>query len=375
MTDAFLDAQRQQGDPLADEAIDRLLETEGADSAKALFNQLIGEIEMPEASFPPSMQDFFETTRQLPAEADWQKIRVAQDLFLDHGPKFLVFLYYKSLPQLYCCANGAEVLTRTGRLSRQGDDMEIFARRIAETGQFLMEVMQKGGLQPGGQGIQAIQKVRLIHASIRRFTGRQNWDGEALGVPVNQEDLAVTLMTFSVSMVDALRQFGVAVAPDREEAFYHCWKNIGLLLGCSPEMIPDDLASGRKLLEQILDRQAAPSEPGKLLTKALLNFADHTLKGRLKPVPPFLISELIGQERAQMLDIQPPAGCLGIWLPAFLSSLLQLGERLEDKFEGPMDLLIEELGRQTVKAMVGYFDKFEKRSFAVSGQMTRRWNM
>ena len=158
---------------------------------------------------PSATKDFLAATNVLPAWTDWNKVKLANDLFLDHGPKFLVFLYYRSLPILYSCANGAKVLVQTGRLSHQNDGHKIFARCIAETGQFMLEVMKPDSLKQGGTGIQAIQKIRLIHAAIRTFTPEEKWDATVLGVPINQEDLAITLMTFSVVMIDALERFGI----------------------------------------------------------------------------------------------------------------------------------------------------------------------
>ncbi|MCB0704740.1 MAG: DUF2236 domain-containing protein [Saprospiraceae bacterium] len=352
-----------------------MLSENGPEEARQFFNRLIREIELPESDFPISIRPFFEATRQLPDHADWHQIRIANALFLDHGPKFLVFLYYKSLPQLYTCAAGAEVLIRTGRLSRQGDDLEIFARRIAETGQFLMDVMSPDGLLPGGKGIQAIQKVRLIHASIRKFIGTPEWNTEMFGAPINQEDMALTLQTFCVSITDALAQFGITESPEKLEGFYKTWTYIGHLLGITPELVPPTASEGRKLLEEILTRKGAASEAGQLLTNALLKFANYTLKGRFEKVPPLLITHLIGKERSRMLGVYAPEGCLGVLLPEFISTLFRLGENLEDRFEGPKEILIEELGRQTMKAMLGYFDQVKGRKFVVADQFVSHWNL
>jgi len=92
----------------------------------------------------------------------------------------------------------------TGRLMEDRDRYERLARRIAETAFFLMEVMSKDGLvAPNGRGLQAIRRVRLIHAAVRKFIPPNRWD-DAWGKPLNQEDLTVTLMTFSITMIDAM---------------------------------------------------------------------------------------------------------------------------------------------------------------------------
>lgn len=96
----------------------------------------------------------------------------------------------------------------------------------------------------------------------------------------------MTLMTFSIAVADGLEQFGISERPERLEAYLHCWKGIGALLGIDERLLPADLASDRTLLEAILKRQAAPSEAGQLLTKALVEFAERTLPAeRLDDAP------------------------------------------------------------------------------------------
>lgn len=190
-TNAFLDRMRHTADPLADRAVAQLVEQKGREEAKRIFDLLIRRIELPEEELPGSLRGYWEATRQLPDWVDEGRVERAHALFLDHGTKLLLFLYYKSLPLLYCCKHGAQVLVQTSRLTHNSEDITIFTRRIAETGQFLIHVMTPGGLKPGGVGIQSIQKVRLIHAAIRHFILPQRWDAQQLGGPINQEDLAV----------------------------------------------------------------------------------------------------------------------------------------------------------------------------------------
>ncbi|MCR9054759.1 MAG: oxygenase MpaB family protein [Phaeodactylibacter xiamenensis] len=370
----FLDQMRQTADPLADQAVAHLVTTEGREAAQRLFDLLIRRIEMPLDELPPSLKDYWEATQQLPDWVDSRRVEAAHGLFRDHGPKFLLFLYYKSLPLLYCCKNGAQVLVQTSRLAHNREDITIFTRRIAETGQFLIDVMTDGGLQPGKTGIQSIQKVRLIHAAIRHFIPPERWDTERLGMPINQEDLAVTLMTFSVAVADGLEQFGIPEPTERLESYLHCWKGIGALLGIDERLLPTDLASARTLLETILKRQAAPSEAGQLLTKALVEFAERTLPAeRMDDAPQSLINYLIGRERAQMLGITPPAGCLPAAAPFFLKSLFRAGERLEDKIREPKSVFIDWFSMQMARRMVGYFDTYKQRHFEVPERMRQAW--
>ena len=364
LNDEFLDQCRLLGDLPADEALAALVAEKGEAEARRLFDLLIRRIEMPLDELPGSLRGFLASTDRLPDWADPHKVDLAHELFLDHGPKFLVFLYYKSLPLLYSCANGAQVLVRTSRLTNDTQDLTIFTRRIAETGQFLLEVMSRGNLQPGRPGIQAIQKVRLIHASIRRFLPKADWD-PAWGTPINQEDMAVTLMTFSISMIDALGQFDIPEREERLETFLHTWTAIGQLLGIREELLPRTLPEAQSLIDRILARQSKASEAGTLLTNALLDFAESVLPDRFDALPKHLMQHLIGPERAQMLGVSPANGCLAFLLPEALRTYFRISERLEDRIEQPLGVFLDLLARKTAEGMVGYFDKHKGRAFHI----------
>lgn len=373
-TDDLLNEKRQIADPLADSVVEKIVNEKGEKEAFHVFDVLIRNIEMPVDQLPNEVDDFIQATNQLPDWADLEKMKLARELFLDHGPKFLLFLFYKSLPLLYTDKKGAEVLVRTSRLTHNAEDITIFTRRIAETGQFMMDVMTEDGLNPGGRGIQSIQKVRLIHAAIRRFIKRSDWNTEDLGEPINQEDMALTLMTFSISPITALQQIGIDESNDMLEAYLHSWCAIGDVLGINRDLLPANLEEAQKLLDKILERQSSSSDAGKLLTKALVQFSRETFpRDRLDDAPVYIIRSLIGRKRADMLDIYPKYSILGIAVPLFLRKLFRLTERLENKIDGPVRLVIDRISENMVRAMVGYFDTYKGRKFSISNEMKSRW--
>lgn len=369
-----LDAFRQIGDPPADLAIERLVAQTGPEEARHLFDRLVRQIEMPLDELPDSLRDYWAATDRLPGQVDPEQMRLASAFFADHGPKFLIFLYFKSLPLLYTCANGAKVLVQTGRLTSRDTTADVFTRRIAETGQFLLTVMAPDALLPGGPGIRAIQKVRLIHAAIRFFIRqRGEWKQEEWGVPVNQEDMAATLMTFSVALTEALDQFGVAEQAVRREAYCYCWTAIGRLLGLREELLPANEAAGQALLQAVLRRQSAASEEGRMLTEALTGFIRSNFPREVQLAPEALMQHLLGPERLHLLGLQTPAGCLGIALPALIGNLFRLGERLEDRLQQPLAPFIETFSRHMMLRMVQYFDEHKQRRLALPEAFRQRW--
>ncbi|MCB0640440.1 MAG: DUF2236 domain-containing protein [Phaeodactylibacter sp.] len=372
-TNEFLRAQRQVADPLADETIRRLVEAEGPESARQLFDVLIRNIGLPLQQMPKSFLPFLEATRALPDSLDEQQLWLGSQFFLDHGPKLLVFLFYRSLPLLYAHAHGAQVLVQTGRLAHDGKDMQVFARRIAETGQFLMDVMIPGNLKPGAMGIQSIQKVRLIHASIRHFIPEAHWDTAQLGLPINQQDMASTLMTFSVAITDALEQFGIQESNERLAAYFNTWNAIGGLMGVNKGLIPDNLEEGRWLLEKNLELEGAPSEAGSLLTKALLDFSVEQLPNSVAKTPTALIQYLVGPEHSAQLGLLPVKGCLVRFIPGIIGSLFRVGERLEDLAGPSLVVWLDRFSRTLLGSMIGYFDEYKQRAFRIPMQLQARW--
>ena len=216
--DDRLDALRLEADLPADTLVGRMVAEEGEAAARELFDLLIRNIGLPLDNLPEYVHSFVEETSRLPEWADPAAIQHGQEAFLDFSVDFVVFLYYKSLPTCYACWRGAQVLHLTGRLDQGRGWPEIYARRVAETAQFVLDVMTPGNLAPGGRGIRTAQKVRLIHAAIRRFLPAGRWD-HTWGRPINQEDMALTLMTFSVSMLEGLAQARQPLPADRAEAY------------------------------------------------------------------------------------------------------------------------------------------------------------
>ena len=371
-TDQLLDSKRLIADSEADAVIAQLIAEKGKGEAKKLFDTLIREITLPVEKLPKVVRDFIESNSKLPHWIDKEKIQMAHDLFADHGPKFLIFLYYKSLPILYSCANGAEVLVQTGRLAHQQDTQQ-FTRRIAETGQFLIDVMNTGSLLETKKGIEASIKVRLIHAAIRSFIPAEKWDEQVLGKPINQEDLAITLMTFSIAILDGLDQFGIEEGDGKKEAYLHFWNVIGYFLGIEKDIFPNNIIEARFLLQKIIDRQSTPSDQGQILTRALLEFAHLLMPSKLlKNSPEVLMQFMLGEKLSSILKIEAPLGCLVSWLPDFLKKIFGLTERLEDRAE-PLRFLIDEISKTLALRMVEYFDTYKSRNFEIPNSLQSKW--
>jgi hypothetical protein len=62
-------------------------------------------------------------------------------------------------------------------------------------------------LRPWGAGWVSALNVRLLHAGVRsHLLHRVGWDTAALGVPINQEDMVVTQLAFSIVLLLGLER-------------------------------------------------------------------------------------------------------------------------------------------------------------------------
>src|SRR6476620_3363724 len=163
-TDALLEPMRNVGDPLADAVVAELFAKAEVSAVNELMKNLITN-EFPEpASLPASVRDYLEHTDQLPKWADRDLIERGEHVFWRYGPKLVLIFHCYALPFDYLGRHGVQVLALTTRL------LSNPMRRILEVSQFLVDIMQSGGLTaPDGRGRRAIQKVRLMHAAVRKL--------------------------------------------------------------------------------------------------------------------------------------------------------------------------------------------------------------
>lgn len=121
-------------------------------------------------------------------------------------------LIFRSLPVTYMAQKPANVLDLTKLLEKYAE------RRIIETAQFVFDTMEYGWYNPDKWGIRTIQRVRLMHASMRHLIMHSAhhdpkdlaypWQ-EGWGKPISQEDMLATLQTFSLEVIHVLERLGM----------------------------------------------------------------------------------------------------------------------------------------------------------------------
>ncbi len=302
-TDALLDRMRQLGDPVADRPVGAVLERGGVDAVRSIMQTLVRVDQPVPEQLPDEIRAYLVDTLPLPEWADARKVERGQQLFETWGLQIACCLFCASLPSSYAAAKGVKVLYLTARLDTDA------RRRVMETGQFLIDVGTVGGLDENGKGRRTIQRVRLMHAAVRHLIRARNeltpgmWHPD-WGTPINQEDLAGTLMAFSYVFSDPMRRLGVRVPAEDVDAYLHLWNVIGHLLGMRDELLVRDGADAAALVDAIRRRQFKESAEGQELTRALLDLMDElTPLHRFDDTIPPLVRHLIGDETADLLGV------------------------------------------------------------------------
>lgn len=242
---------------------------------------------------------FLESRAELPEWHDDELVRRGQLLFERWAPEIGLGLFVASLPAGYAAARGAAVLVGTGRLTNDPK------RRIFETAQFLVHLMEEGSLEPEGKAYVGARRIRLMHAAVRHLLKAQGWDAAVhKGEPVNQEDLLGTLWTFCLVTLDVLKIAGVKVAKEDAEAYVHLWQVAGHLMGIDPSLLPMSIDDARASFDLIRDRQYSPSEAGHELAVALERTISDLVPAHLvKHLVPAAIHHYAGARVATTLGI------------------------------------------------------------------------
>jgi hypothetical protein len=298
LTDTMLDAARMRGDALADQTVSAIFSGGNTAAVIQLLGSLVRDDQTPGA-LPPAVIEYLARTDETVARTR-ESAAAGERLFAEHGPEVMALLCCYSLPSSYAAKKGVQVLHRTAYLAKRPN------RRLFETAQFIVDVMSPGGLGPNGRGVRTAQKVRLMHATIRHLilTDTANpWVTTTLGVPINQEDLLGTLMTFSWLILDGLARLGVRLPPDQQQAYLDAWLAVGQLMGIEKELLPATVAEAKALTALIERRQVAESPEGRDMMAALLHMMQSNVPRAFHTVPGCLIREFLPPDVAGFLDV------------------------------------------------------------------------
>jgi hypothetical protein len=357
---------RQVGDPSADAVVEELARTQQIQGVSRILRHLVDNDQPVPEDLPASLGRWLETSGTAPSWADPVRLERGCTVVVEHGPQVCVALATASLVYCYAGYPGVKVLTFSRRLDHDA------VRRVGETAQFVLAVMAPGSMHPGGRGIRKIQKVRLLHAAIRHLVSTSGrWDAEVDGLPICQEDLAGTLMSFSWIVVDALRKLGVRVGSQEAEDYHYRWRVIGEMLGIDPAVIPTDLAGAQELTSAIARRNHRRSEEGIEMTRALFELHANSLPSGFAGAAPALTRYLLGDETCALVDLPRTRWDTGMRWQTSVGRALDRAQSAR----GPVGSLTKMVGagmlNQRVIEMAG--GRSASFSIPVPSELQRRW--
>jgi hypothetical protein len=247
-------------------------------------------------------------------------------------------------------------------------------RRLNETAQFHLDVMEAQGLDVGGRGLSAVRHVRLMHAAVRwliAHDARAEWN-PAWGLPINQEDLLETLLTFTEVVFEVFDKTGVDYEDADAEAYLHVWSYVGWLLGVHPDLLPLSREDTRALMPEVRRRQFAPSEAGAVLTAALLDQGRHVAPPGLKGLPASTIRFYVGDPTADLLSVPPANWTRHLFGPLARATRLL---SLERSRRPTLERLSSRMGLSMLELAVAADRGGARAPFSVPTDLAARWGV
>ncbi|GAA3657199.1 oxygenase MpaB family protein [Nonomuraea antimicrobica] len=380
---------RQQADPDVDKVVAEYVQAQPdgkgpLDLVKAVIAELAEakrEARAPSGRPPASeIFDAIDFAKELP---DWgddkELLATGQAVFADYGLYQSAALFCKCLPMAYVEVASAKVLAGVSNLATHS-----LTRRVAETGQMLVDVMglkATDSLRPGGPGHTTAIGLRILHSCVRALVHERyadRWDTGRHGPPVNQELLLATIFDFSVVTWEAMETMGVVLTEEQRTAHLYTWSVFGHLMGVDAcRDGPLTLADVRPVSER-LGRLYESSDEGRRLMARLLAEMEEFMHLGWRKLPRSLV-HWVFRDAAYGADRVPEL--LGVPRPAWWFTAIFAAARSAHRHSwlaGPVDGVIRWLmrraGRHIVVALIDRHSDGQA-AFRIPEELARAWRI
>eukprot|EP00931_Biecheleriopsis_adriatica_P041213 TRINITY_DN23586_c0_g1_i4.p1 TRINITY_DN23586_c0_g1~~TRINITY_DN23586_c0_g1_i4.p1 ORF type:complete len:416 (-),score=61.61 TRINITY_DN23586_c0_g1_i4:70-1317(-) len=207
---------------------------------------------------------FLEGAAVIPAWANREMVERGQRVHAVHLPFMGLSLFSGSL------VGGAQFVTAATVTALAGNITTDPLRRINETGLLLAALAFPGSLMDAGsEAHDSLTRVRLLHSALRHWLPRSGRlashrervpeqvyvEGE---VPINQQDLAITLGVFCYINLRSLRRMGILLSAWDIQCYVHMWRYAGHVLGILDELLPTTLEEQEEFMLCSMLHQGAP---------------------------------------------------------------------------------------------------------------------
>ena len=142
----------------------------------------------------------------------------------------------------------------------------------------------KDHVKPGSIGHRTLMEVRLTHSAVRQFLWNGGkWDESQYDQPINQEDMAGTVLGFDFMVSRGIERLGVNLSEEEKRLMHYFWRYAGYVLGVKEELLTETIEEQSVLALQLTTHLYNPTPDGEALAKALLH--------DMSKEPPFNLSE------------------------------------------------------------------------------------
>ena len=340
--DRFLDGLRRQGDPQADAAIARVVAEGQKDAVGGIFKALRANDSPLPPDTPQALKDFMTASAGLPPGIDVPRLKRGGEAFLRNGIPSVAVLLASSLPRGYAAPCLCNILSISRDLEGRPFD------RLMGVVQLLVNISDGDAFQPNGRAIITAQKLRLLHAGVRRLTHRLRPGYEhKYGTPVNHEDMLATIMGFSYLLIEGVGRLGLPLKTEEAEDLYYLWRVFALLMGIHPDGRPHDESYIPATLHEAAEFYASyvrrtntmphANPEGLVLTQDNLAMMTQMLPQPLRSLglrfaPRILMTDLLQPDEQARVGLTPLVGHGAI--KAILHLVLRVGRRAEHNHFG-----------------------------------------
>ncbi len=362
------DDLRMRSDPHVDVVVEQFWQQNAVAPEHRRFDTLMGELAKPDATMHPVIRSYLQKDLVAPAWADADRVHSGREFYRRLRLPINLALLVGSLPEAYAAAKGVRVLELVSNLVTDPK------RRIGQTAQFVHDMTLHDPLDPTSVATSSIKGVRLMHAAVRHMIevggyGFEDddsvrpaaWD-HTLGMPINQEDMLGTMLSFCVPPLDFATRCGFLIDRRAAEDYVHLWCVVGAMLGIEEHLLVDQrtddprtlsVAQAQGLAQVIRMRHHEASTGGQLLMLSLEQELQNHTPRPLRPVPGALIRAAIGDTIADGLLVQPRG--VADWC---VDRSVGIGNRLATHrwYRWLMPKVVEQLGERWYRifAMGGY---------------------
>lgn len=253
------------GDPRMDQLVGWMLEV-GMTTARPMFEAALqhGVDAVPDA--PEPLREFFTVVERTPAWVDADKVRLGAATMNSGGADGLYIARDVALLGGYSFSGFNQTLLRTGALEKGSN------KRFAETSQWALDVIADDGLELFGAGYRSTLRVRMIHSLVRRHVADlPDWESDRWGLPINQTDMAATLVGALVAPMVGGLGMGLVNRPAEYTAVAHLTRYVGWLMGVDDEFLPTSFRDAIRVLAHTSTALSVPDETSAQLARPMVD--------------------------------------------------------------------------------------------------------